>query len=51
LEVRRKHLGVEAISLGRGAVFVVIILIFGSPVEIGGAFVFVRTTVLPCHVS
>jgi hypothetical protein len=46
LEVRRKHLRIHPVALWGSAVFVIVVVVVGSGVEVGRAFVLVRSTML-----
>jgi hypothetical protein len=46
LEVRRKHLGVHGVGLRRGAVLVLVLVVFCAAVEVGGALMLVGAAVL-----
>lgn len=45
-EVRRVHMGIQPVDVRRSAVLVVVVVVIGTPIEVGRTLVLIRATVL-----
>ncbi len=51
LEMRRKHLGIQALGVWWSAVLIILFLLVGAAVEVGRPLVLIWPTVLSCYIS